>query len=222
MPTPDWSPFLAEVLRPRAGADGIRWLEDRGARLRGAQVRAALLEAFTGAARALGKRPLALTPAEQTRLAALDPELTPVQWTTADAGRAWLLLQAGDPALALAAYEEGDSAEQQSWLRALPLLPWPERYLAAAIDNCRTNILPQFEALACDNPYPARHFPDANFNQLVLKALFNSIPVARITGLERRLNADLSRMASDYASERRAAGRAVPADIGAVIQGAPR
>jgi hypothetical protein len=222
MLTTNWSPVLAELLRPRCGEAGLGWLAERAARLRGASARTALLEAFTGAARALGRAPLALSPEEQARLAIVDPELSPSQWSVADAGRAWLLLEAGDPSLVLAAYEEGDSAEQQSWLRALPLLPSPERYLPAAIDNCRTNILPQFEALACENPYPARHFPDPNFNQLVLKALFNGIPTARITGLERRLNAELSRMASDYAAERRAAGRSVPADIGTVIQGAPR
>ncbi len=113
--------------------------------------------------------------------------------------------------------EEGDSGEQQSWLRSLPLLPHPERFLAAAIDACRTNILPQFESIACENPFPARYYPERNFNQLVLKALFNNLAMIRIVGLERRFNAELSRMADDYVSEREAAGRSVPADIWLVI-----
>ena len=77
-----------------------------------------------------------------------------------------------------------------------------------------------FEALACENPYPAAHFPERNFNQMVLKALFNSIELSRIDGLSGRRNAELSRMARDYAAERRAAGRAVPADIDAAIDDA--
>ena len=222
MLTADWSRVLDDVLRPRIDSPAARWLDDQRGRLRAGHGRPALLEAFTAAARKVGQAPLAPAPHEQSLAVAIDPELSLAHWTVADAARARLLLEAVDPALILAAYEEGDSPEQQSWLRALPLLPAAERYLAAAIDSCRTNILPQFEALACENPYPARHFPDLNFNQLVLKALFNGIAVARITGLERRLNSELSRMAGDYASERRAAGRPVPADIGAVIQGAPR
>lgn len=95
----------------------------------------------------------------------------------------------------------------------MPLLTAPERFRAIAIDACRTNILSLFEAIACDNPFPARAFPDLQFNQLVLKALSNSIPLSRIVGLDRRANAELARMADAYASERAAAGRAVPADI---------
>ena len=80
-------------------------------------------------------------------------------------------------------------------------------------DTCRTNILPLFESLACENPYPARYFPELHFNQMVLKAMFNSVALARIVGLPERRNAELSRMSTDYAAERTAAGRSVPADI---------
>ena len=37
--------------------------------------------------------------------------------------------------------------------------------------------------------------------------------IERIVGLTSRLNPELSRMARDYAAERRAAGRSVPADL---------
>ena len=52
------------------------------------------------------------------------------------------------------------------------------------------------------------------------KALFIGVPIARIVGLRRRLNPDLSRMARDYASERRAAGRTVPADLSLALHDA--
>lgn len=219
------SPLFMDLLRARLSASNRAWLESIASRMRGERPRLALLEAFTAAPRRLGRRPLLLTASEQAAVAAVDPEVSLALWTVADAGRAWLLLQAHaaagrepeSTALVAAAYEEGDSGEQQSWLRALPFLPAPERFLALAIDTCRTNILPQFEAIACENPYPARCFPELNFNQMVLKALFNSIALERIVGLDRRLNAELSRMASDYVQERRAAGRTVPADIWTVI-----
>ena len=41
----------------------------------------------------------------------------------------------------------------------------------------------------------------------------NSIAIGRIVGLRGRMNPELARMASDYAAERRAAGRSVPPDI---------
>jgi hypothetical protein len=93
------------------------------------------------------------------------------------------------------------------------LLPGAERFLATAIDSCRTNIMPLFEAVACENPYPARYFPELNFNQMVVKCLFNGVALHRIVALEQRFSAELSRMADDYAAEREAAGRAVPVDL---------
>jgi hypothetical protein len=53
-----------------------------------------------------------------------------------------------------------------------------------------------------------------------MKSLFNGVPLARIVGLAGRRNAELSRMAADYAAERRAAGRTIPADIGLAAPGA--
>jgi hypothetical protein len=121
---------------------------------------------------------------------------------------------------ALACFEQGDAREQQSWLRAIALWPEAAAFLPHAIDACRSNIVPVFEGLACENPYPAAHFPERNFNQVVLKAMFNAIALSRIVGLERRLNPELSRMARDYAAERTAAGRSVPADINLAIHDA--
>jgi hypothetical protein len=180
-----------------------------------------LLIAYTSASHFLGRAPLnrqsSLTPE------AVAPAPVPIgHWTLEDAGRLVLVLSradaASDPASfaadAASCYEQGDAREQQSWLRAVAVLPDPGRFVPLAVDACRTNILPLFESIACENVYPARFFPDRNFNQLVLKALFNGIALARIIGLASRANAELARMATDYASERQAAGRSVPADIG--------
>lgn len=149
------------------------------------------------------------------------------QWTGVDAARAVLLLAKADAVTpeqffdaAVACYEHGDATEQRSWLRAVALLPDPRRFLDLVIDACRTNIVPNFEAVACENPYPARYFPDNNFNQLVMKAMFNGIRLERVTGLPTRANPDLARMAADFAAERRAAGRPVPIDIEMAVVGA--
>jgi hypothetical protein len=64
-----------------------------------------------------------------------------------------------------------------------------------------------------NNPYPARYFDEAAWNQLVLKTIFNDKPVHRIVGLAERSNASLARMLSDFAHERWAAGRAVAPEV---------
>ena len=156
----------------------------------------------------------------------LEPDLPEFhRWTVDDAIRCTLLHSAAErmqgeafTEAAIRCFECGDSREQQSWLRGVSLLPDPERFMATAIEACRTNIVPLFESIACENSYPVRYFPERNFNQMVLKALFNNIAMRRIVGLRERLNAELSRMARDYADERRAAGRVVPADIEEAIQ----
>jgi hypothetical protein len=79
-----------------------------------------------------------------------------------------------------------------------------------------------FEAIAAENPYPATHFPDPNLNQMELKAVFVEVAVDRIQGLDERITPELARMAEDYAAERRAAGRPVPADVDHIVSHARR
>jgi hypothetical protein len=186
-----------------------------------------LLQAYPAVSRWTGHGPLSIAPSALRELDATAPGIGFERWSRQDAARALLLIghrdqAAGDAfvADAVACFEHGDAREQESWLRAIALWPESGALLATAIDACRTNIVPVFEALACENPYPARHFPERNFNQLVLKAMFNSIAVARIVGLTSRLNPELSRMARDYAAERSAASRTVPADLHLAIHDA--
>jgi hypothetical protein len=141
------------------------------------------------------------------------------RWTIAEAARAILLdealARAPDAALALARqlYRESDEAGQIDLVRSLPMLGCAPSLKPLALEAGRTNSRAIFEALALDNPYPDRHYSEAEFNQLVLKALFLGLPVARIVGLRRRANAELARMCEDYVDEREAAGRTVPVDI---------
>jgi hypothetical protein len=180
-----------------------------------------LLHIYTEASRFLGRASMVNGGAPE---AASD---VPSHWTLEDAGRLLFLLarhahakDAGQAAAdATACYEQGDTREQQSWMRGVALLPDAGQYLPLVVDACRTNILPLFEAVACDNPYPARYFPERNFNQMVLKALFNNVALARIQRLADRANPELSRMAGDYEAERRAAGRSVPGDIALAMTG---
>lgn len=217
MPTP--LPDLFETLLLARKADALpRWLD--GALTATPENLQPLHSAYTSAPRLLGRAALDLTNEDMRALAATAPDLDPAGWTLFDAGRAVLLLRlaARWPADAFVAaatscYERGDAREQQSWLKALSLLPYPERFLASALDACRTNITPVFEAIACENAYPVRHFPALHFNQLVLRSMFLGVALERIVGRASRLNPTLTQMVQDFAAERRAAGRPVPADL---------
>ena len=213
--------MLRELVERRTEPLAREWLARTSAAAGAEPDRGALLEAFTAATRRLGRARLAPTEEEIARLAGVGVSWPIGTWGADELGRATLLNSAAAhwpeaelEALVEACYRQGDGAERQAVLRALPLLPAPERFLEIAVDACRSHIQPLFEAIACENPYPALHFPELNFNQMVLKALFTGVALARILAFESRVTPELGRMAADYASERRAAGRSVPPDIG--------
>lgn len=204
---------LLRALEPVSPPTGLTWLREAIAGLGDpARARVRLAAAFAGAARRLGTRPLPAQTAPGT-LATAD-----------ELGRAVLLLaalerrpEAEHGALVAELFLKGEERERRAILRALPLLPEPGRFLTLAREASRTNSLHEFEAIACENPYPAQHFPETAFNQLVLKAIFLGVSVRRIQGLAERTNPELRRMARDTASERRAAGRPVPEDLDRIL-----
>ena len=218
--------MLRELVERRTEPASREWLARTCAAIAGAPDRGALLESFTAATRRLGRARLVPSEEETARLAEAGVSWPLGSWGADELGRIALLVAAAThwpeadvAALVEECYRQGDGAERQAVLRALPLLPAPERFLETAVDACRSHIQPLFESIACENPYPALYFPELNFNQMVLKALFTGVALARVIGCEGRVTSELSRMAADYASERRAAGRSVPPDIG-ILTGA--
>jgi hypothetical protein len=218
--------LFRELVDRRTETASREWLARTTAAIGAAPDRGALLEAFTAATRRLGRARLAPTEEEIARLAGAGVSWPIGTWGADELGRVALLVAAAAhwpeadlSALVEECYRQGDGAERQAVLRALPLLPAPERFLEIAVDACRSHIQPLFEAIACENPYPARHFPELNFNQMVLKVLFTGVALGRIIAFEGRVTPELGRMAADFASERRAAGRSVPPDIGKLTRG---
>lgn len=194
-------------------------LVDRAVEAAQAPAAVAFRALFAGAARRLGDRAGERVPAPGGLSGLARPHLTLTDWT-----RLFLVLAALErvppgeaAAFVLRTYEAGEIGEQESVLRTLPLLPEPARFVETGVTACRTNAKRVFEAIACDNPFPAAYFPELNFNQMVMKAVFVEAPVARIEGLAARRTPELLRMATDYASERRAAGRPVPDDLALVL-----
>lgn len=219
---PALHPYLALVVA-RAPASAREWLVARAAALDASNIGLA----YSGAGRRLGAVAVTLSADEEARLEAAGL-LVPRGWPLSAVGRAGLLALAMSGldrpariALAQGLFKTGDNAERAALLAALSTLPEPEAYVELAIDACRTHVQSVFEALACDNPYPARYFPEHHFNQMVLKSFFTGVAVKRIDGLAARRSPELVRMAEAYASERRAAGRSVPADLELVTSPPP-
>lgn len=174
--------------------------------------------AFATAGRKFSSRPLAMSADAQASLVELG--LVQPTWTHKQAARACLLFTCAaqaDPLLvqrqANDLFYKGDSDERVVVLRCLTLLPPQGQYDLLATDAVRSHVTEVFEAIACDNAYPLHHFSEPAFNQLVMKAYFTDVAVHRIVGLAARRNPELRRMALDFAAERHAASRPVPADL---------
>lgn len=200
------------IAASRPDADGLEWLRATADQVAGGEP-ALAGPAFVSAGRRLGRGVLA---AGEPLPGSSDPVPTE-GWTVDDAARVLLLLATADPALTETLYREGDSREKRAVLRALPLLADGARFLELALDAGRTNESDLFAALACDNPYPARHYGERDWNKLVMKAAFVGAPLARIVGLDRRGNRELCRMALDYIDQQESAARAVPPDLDRLI-----
>lgn len=108
-------------------------------------------------------------------------------------------------------------SEQASLLKILAILPQPDRFVSMARFATRSNVADVFLALAHHNPYPERFFDETGWNQLVLKALFNSFELAPIRGLYKRNNATLAESLKQYAKERTAAGRPLSHELWPLI-----
>jgi hypothetical protein len=133
----------------------------------------------------------------------------------------WVPLAGADLAeLLTQLYWHGDGDEKRAVIRALDSLDdadheLGDRVLPLIADALRTNDTRLIGAALGE--YAARRLDDVGYRQGVLKFVFCEIPLAKIAGLDRRADEELARMLADFARERIAAGRSVPADVWPII-----
>ncbi|MGA6152853.1 EboA domain-containing protein [Stenotrophomonas sp. NPDC087984] len=136
-----------------------------------------------------------------------------------DAARILLLHAAGaDAPTAARLYARGTGAERRAVLLALPYLRLDASDAVPLVEDAlRTNDTRLVAAAV--GPYAARHLSPHSWRQAVLKCLFTGVPLTAVAEWERRArgDAELARMLTDYAGERTAAGRPVPADLDRVL-----
>ncbi len=207
---------LAATAALRTTPEAAAWLREQVG-----SVGDAFHVAFAAAGRRLGKAPITRDDAARIGDAGL---LVPVGMGADECARGALVLAAtwslpaGDQVgFVRDLVRRGEVRERQAVLRVLAGLPDPARFTELAIDTARTTVPSVFEALACDNAFPARWLPADAFDQLVLKALLVGAPLARVDQLATRITADTIRVVEAFASERRAAGRPVPDDARLVL-----
>lgn len=215
----DAKSLLHAWLAGRLPPDVLAWLDHQTALIEAGDKPLQLGIAIGLAPRKLGKADLDPTSAEQEAGRALRPGLDATGWSVEQAARILLALTSfrGDDA----AFVEGldrifgtaELGEQVALLKGLPLFPAPERLIPYAAEGVRSAMQPIFEAVAHRNPYPSERFSDAQWNQMVVKALFIGSRLAPIQGLDARRNAELARMLVDYAAERGAARRSISPEL---------
>lgn len=210
--------FFQQILAQRADTKALEWLQVQTEKINSDPSPTKFFLAFSQASRFFKKENLHLTEPEKNQASRLTPGFDPAHWDSLQVARTYLLLKfsPGKEAWLKAIhqlFETGDMHEQQALYAALPVLPYSEELLTRAIDGCRTNMTLIFDAIALNNPFPRTYFPEANWNQLVLKSIFMQRPIYRIQGLDERRNQALADIASDFAHERWAAGRPVMPEL---------
>jgi len=211
--------LLRDWLDSRLSPGQLEWVDQRRQAIAFDPKIATLATAIGLAPRKVGKSDLALTPTELEHAGAIRLGLDPSDWSIDQTTRILFALESSslkEPAFSDSldqVWRTTEITEQIALLRGLPLYPEPERLVPRAAEGIRSAMQPIFEAVAHRNPFPFEQFSDAQWNQMVLKALFIGSRLAPIYGLDQRRNADLSATLMDYVHERWAAGRTVSPEL---------
>ncbi|MCF0043289.1 EboA domain-containing protein [Dyadobacter fanqingshengii] len=205
---------LWEILALNTSGPEADWLQNRAC-----ASPMDLMTAFVAAPRFLVKKIISLDQDQKWELNAEIPGFSVDGWSLVRLARVWLLthLDPSDKEEYVKNIETlFDTAEMNELVAlysALPVLSYPDQWLFRATDAVRSNMGFVFDAIALHNPYPEKYFSELAWNQLVLKTIFNDKPIHFIEGLENRANEKLAMTLSDFAHERWAAGRSVPAQV---------
>jgi len=211
--------LLTEIVNQSAPPEASEWLRKQLAEQDSSFRKHPFYYAFSGVSRHFPRRGgLVITPEQSERLGAQAAGLSLAQWDVFRLARVLLLLALARQEKSVfletitALLNTADLREQTAIFSAYPLLPHQDDLVESAIEGLRSNIVDVFDSIALGNPFPAARFATAAWNQMVLKAIFISRPLYRITGLEQRRNGDLAAAISNLAHERWAAGRRIAAE----------
>ena len=213
------SDFLSGLLHRQIEASANDWFTQKLAQLKSKPQTKDLYLTFSAIPRYLGKHALQLSAADLEQANVLRQGFNPEGWSAAQAARVLTIcsfhFDNSESYLKILdqLFNSAEVTELVALYSALPLLPYPEKLKNRASEGIRTNMSVVFDAVVLNNPYPADYLDEGPWNQMVLKALFMERPLYQIQGLERRSNARLTKMISNYAHERWAAGRSTSPEM---------
>ncbi len=210
--------LLFELLKENSTEKALKWIEVQADKIARSDAPASLFLAFSQASRYFNKEKFQVAEERQIQLESKFPEVEFPHWDLLQLARTYLLLnyEAEKETWFKTVdqlFETADMYEHKALFSALPLLPYQKDLIERAIDGLRTNISLVFDAIALHNPYPAAYFPEANWNQMILKAIFMQRPIYQVQKLDERRNIALAGIARDFAHERWAAGRDVMPEL---------
>ena len=223
MATADYGGFLLGPLSRALPPAAIDWLVAEVDRQRAAADERRLAIALGLTSRKIGRLDLALTPDETASAQSLRPGWRPDLWATDEAARILILgasHRGDDPAFAARVDRlctMAEVTEYIAYLKGFAIFPAPKLLYGRAREGVRSAITPVFAAIACHNPYPFDHFDEDAWNQMVVKCVFNGVPIETIVGLQERRNPEAVQMLRDLVAERRAAGRTLPDAVHAYV-----
>ncbi|MEL6165378.1 MAG: EboA family metabolite traffic protein [Cyanobacteria bacterium J06628_3] len=203
----------------RVDIEAINWLDKKRQQISKSETPFVFFTAFSAVPRYTNKNEIQPTLEELESASNICNNWFPAHWTIDQAARTLLLLSlpTGDVdkyfQILDQVFAAADVRELIALYQALPLLPAAEKMHNRAAEGIRSNMTAVFNAVALNNPYPAKYLDNLAWNQMVLKALFVGSPLYLIQGLDKRANPDLARMLVDYAHERWSAGRNVSPEL---------
>ena len=118
-----------------------------------------------------------------------------------------------EDAVFLQSYKITELSEQIAFLKGLPLYGHSNFALTYTKDAVRSNIQSIFAAVAQFNTYPAIHFSENEWNNMILKAIAWNYPLHNIYGIDDRINHALMKMICEYAREQEGAKRPTSIDL---------
>lgn len=202
---------MLEIAQSNLSTEAWAWLNEQLALTE----TSAINTSFSLMPRKVGKAPIHIMASDVELINIIKPGYALNGWTADRLGRVCLLMHL-DPSdqnkyfktlenLFLAA----EMTELVALYSALPVLAYPEKWRLRCAEGIRSNMANVLEAIMYENPYPSAQLDEPAWNQLVMKAFFTDKDVNRIYGFDDRANGELTRILSDYAHERWAAGRSV-------------
>ncbi len=211
--------LLSHWLEKRLPEEQWNWLQERLIAISQSNSDKNLYIALGMAPRKLGKLDLELSEDELSQAKLAVSDWNPADWSVDGTARILMLLTLatknpddfGQTLRSLCA--TADVSEAIVYYRGSALFPLSSELNDQIGEGLRTNMRAVFEAIAHNNPYPAKHFDDHRWNHMILKALFVDSRLHPIQGLDRRANPELAEILCHYAHERWAAGRPVTAEL---------